>query len=188
MQFFYSRVSTEEQNEQRQLEKAEGYDKVYLDKISGKNTNRPELQAMLSHIRSGDTVTVCSIDRLGRNTRDILDIVNQIKDVGATFCCLSPKFDTNDIYGEFFLGILAILSDLERKQILERQRQGIEIAKRNGKYKGRKPKQLDDFGMIYKQWKDGGITAEQAGKLLDISRSTFYRRVQAYELQTNPEI
>lgn len=183
MKFFYSRVSTADQNEARQIEQAKqgDYDKVYLDKASGANMERAELNIMLNQLREGDSVTVLSIDRLGRNTRDILTIVDKITEQKASLVCLSPHFTSADHYGEFFLSMLACFAQLERKQILERQMQGIQIAKQAGKYKGRKPKTIENFEAVYKQWCDDKITAEQAAKLLEISRSTFYRRVKAYE-------
>ena len=183
MKFFYSRVSTVDQNEARQIEQAKqgDYDKVYLDKASGANMERAELNIMLNQLREGDSVTVLSIDRLGRNTRDILTIVDRITEQKASLVCLSPHFTSADHYGEFFLSMLACFAQLERKQILERQMQGIQIAKQAGKYKGRKPKTINNFEAVYKQWCDEKITAEQAAKLLEISRSTFYRRVKAYE-------
>lgn len=183
MKFFYSRVSTADQNEARQIEQAKqgDYDKVYLDKASGANMERAELNIMLNQLREGDSVTVLSIDRLGRNTRDILTIVDKITEQKASLVCLSPHFTSADHYGEFFLSMLACFAQLERKQILERQMQGIQIAKQAGKYKGRKPKTIENFEAVYKQWCDDKITAEQVAKLLEISRSTFYRRVKAYE-------
>lgn len=183
MKFFYSRVSTVDQNEARQIEQAKqgDYDKVYLDKASGANMERAELNIMLNQLREGDSVTVLSIDRLGRNTRDILTIVDRITEQKASLVCLSPHFTSADHYGEFFLSMLACFAQLERKQILERQMQGIQIAKQAGKYKGRKPKTINNFEAVYKQWCDEKITAEQAAKLLEISRSTFYRRIKAYE-------
>ncbi len=183
MKFFYSRVSTADQNEARQIEQAKQgeYDKVYLDKASGANMERAELNIMLNQLREGDSVTVLSIDRLGRNTRDILTIVDKITEQKASLVCLSPHFTSADHYGEFFLSMLACFAQLERKQILERQMQGIKIAKQAGKYKGRKPKTIENFEAVYKQWCDEKITAEQAAKLLEISRSTFYRRIKAYE-------
>ena len=187
MNVFYARVSTNEQNDARQIERAteEGYDKIFLDRASGKNAEREELKKMMDYIREGDTVTVLSIDRLGRNHVDILNIVTEIKNKGAMFKCLNPAFDTSTPFGDFFLGILSSIAELERKQILERQREGIEIAKRNGKYKGRKAKQLDNFEGIYNQWADNKISMEQAGKLLNVSRSTFYRRAKQYEKTIN---
>lgn len=183
MKFFYSRVSTEDQNEARQIEQAKqgDYDKVFLDKASGANLARVELNIMLNQLREGDSVTVLSIDRLGRNTRDVLTIVDKITEQKASLICLSPSFTTADQYGEFFLSMLACFAQLERKQILERQMQGIRIAKQAGKYKGRKPKTIEGFEGVYKQWGENKITSEQAAKLLGVSRSTFYRRVKTYE-------
>ncbi len=185
MKFFYARVSTEDQNIDRQIEaakRADSFDEVFIDKASGKNTNRPKLKKMLDKLRTGDSVTVLSIDRLGRNTRDILNIVQQIRDKGCMFKCLEPNFNTNDKFGEFFLIVLGAISEMERKMILERQRQGIAIARQYGRYKGRKRKELPEFEGVYKQWAEGNkITANQAAKLLDVSRSTFYRRVKKRE-------
>lgn len=183
MRIMYSRVSTEEQNLTRQTElaKDESFDKVYTDKASGKNTDRPGLQAMLENIREGDTITVLSIDRLGRNLKDIINIVDTIKSKGCVFECLSPRFDTSTPYGDFFISLLGSIAEMERKQILERQRQGIEYARLMGKYKGRKPKKIENFEGIYKQWLDNKITSEQAGKLLNVSRATFYRRVKEFQ-------
>ncbi len=184
MKFFYARVSTNDQNLDRQIEaakRADNFDEVFEDKVSGKNANRPALKNMLDKLRAGDEVTVLSIDRLGRNIRDILDIVQKIKDKGCMFKCLEPNFNTNDKFGEFFLIVLGAISEMERKMILERQRQGIALARQYGKYRGRKRKKLSDFDNIYQQWLDDKITAQQAAKLLDVSRSTFYRRVKELE-------
>lgn len=183
MDFGYIRVSTSKQNLGRQTEEMSKLklDKVYSDKLSGKSTNRPELQKMMETVRAGDTVTVLSIDRLGRNGKDVLDIVTEIKNKGAVFKCLSPAFDTTTPFGDFFLWILAAVAQMDRANILERQRQGIELARQLGKYKGRRPKQLENFEGVYQQWIDGKVSMEQAGKILGVSRATFYRRVKAYE-------
>lgn len=184
MHFGYIRVSTQEQNLGRQLEEMEklNLDKVYQDKASGKNADRPQLQAMLSNLRSGDTVTVLSLDRLGRKCDGIREIAKKIIDSGSVLHCLEPQFTTGDMFGEFFLQVLGAISELERKQILERQRQGIALARQQGKYHGRRPKQLQDFERVYQQWQSGAITSEQAGKLLSVSRATFYRRSREHEL------
>ncbi len=184
MKFFYARVSTEDQNIGRQIEaakRADNFDGVFVDKLSGKNTNRPELKNMLDKLRADDSVTVLSIDRLGRNIRDILDIVQKIKDKGCVFKCLEPNFNTDDKFGEFFLIVLGAISEMERKMILERQRQGIALARQYGRYRGRKRKELPDFENVYQQWVDNKISANQAAKLLDVSKSTFYRRVHERE-------
>lgn len=183
MRVFYARVSSKEQNDARQTEyaKDKGFDKIYTDKASGGNADRPGLKAMLENIREGDTITVYSIDRLGRNVKDIINIVDTIKSKGATLECISPKFNTSDMFGNFFLVILASIAEMERNQILERQQQGIRVAKLMGRYTGRIPKKLDNFEGVYNQWLDGRISMEQAAKLLDVSRSTFYRRVKKYQ-------
>lgn len=184
MNFGYARVSTQEQNPARQIEQLSklNLDKIYQDKLSGKDTDRPQLQAMLSNLRSGDTVTVLSLDRLGRKCDGIREIAKKMIDSGSVLHCLEPQFSTGDMFGEFFLQVLGAISELERKQILERQRQGIALARQQGKYQGRRPKQLQDFERVYQQWQSGAITSEQAGKLLGVSRATFYRRSREYEL------
>ncbi len=184
MKFFYARVSTEDQNLGRQLEEAKragNFDEVFEDKVSGKNMNRPALKRMMGKLRAGDEVTVLSIDRLGRNTRDIINLVQDIKDKGCVFRCLEPNFNTNDQFGDFLLALFGSVSEMERKMILERQRQGIDLARKLGKYKGRKRKELPDFEHIYNQWVEEKITTQQAAKLLDISIATFYRRAKERE-------
>lgn len=182
MKIGYCRVSTQDQNEARQLEAFEsmGIEKVYIDKQSGKNTNRPQLAEMLSYIREGDTVIVESISRLARNTRDLLDIIEKIKDKGAHFISLKESIDTNSVSGKFMLTIFAAMAELERGYILERQAEGIEIAKREGKYKGRSAIAVDsdEFIKVCRRWRSGEITAKKAMDILNLKPNTFYRRVK----------
>lgn len=179
----YVRVSTEEQNTARQEELMErlDVDKIYIDKISGKNTERPELQRMLDYVREGDTVTVESISRFARNTKDLLELTEQLDKKHVRFISQKESIDTDTPSGKFMLTIFGAVAELERDSIRQRQREGIEIAKQQGKYKGRPPKALDSFEDIYAQWHNGYITAVKASNLLNISRSTFYRKVQEYE-------
>lgn len=182
MKIGYVRVSTQEQNESRQTEAfaSMGIEKVYIDKQSGKNTNRPKLSEMLSYIREGDTVVVESISRLARNTKDLLDIVEKIKGKGADFISLKENIDTNSVSGKFMLTIFAAMAELERGYILERQAEGIEIAKREGKYKGRSAIAVDDseFARVCRRWRAGEITAIKAMEMLNLKPNTFYRRVK----------
>ena len=182
MKIGYCRVSTTEQNPERQLEAFEnlGIEKVYIDKQSGKNTNRPQLAEMLSYIREGDTVVVESISRLARNTKDLLEIVEKIKSKGADFVSLKENIDTNSVSGKFMLTIFAAMAELERGYILERQAEGIEIAKREGKYKGRSAIAIDDaeFTKVCRRWRNGEITATKAMEILNLKPNTFYRRVK----------
>ena len=183
MVFGYVRVSTMQQNTDRQLETltAYGVDRLFEEHLYGKDLNRPKLQQMLDTLREGDTVVVTSVDRIARSAKDLLNLVDHIHSQGAHFKSLDNNIDTSKDMGKFILTILAAVAELERATILERQRQGIEIAKREGRYKGRKRKEIQDFEKVYQQWFDHKISAEQAAKLLDISRATFYRRKTEYE-------
>lgn len=148
--------------------------------LSGKDRNRPELENMLSFIRDGDTVYVESISRLARSTKDLLNIVDEIKEKGALFVSEKEKIDTKTPQGKFMLTVFAAMADLERSQIRQRQAEGIAIAKEKGVYKGRVPKAIDkyEFEQLYKQWKSGDITQKYMLKKLNISRTTLYRLIK----------
>ena len=188
MRIGYIRVSTKEQNTARQEElmKALGVDKAYIDKMSGKDTDRPALQEMMNFVREGDAVIVESISRFARNTKDLLELTEQLKNKQVQFISQKENIDTDTPAGKFMLTIFGAVAELERKCIRQRQKEGIEIAKEQGKYKGRRPKQLNDFDEIYGQWKSGKITATSACKQLGISRSTFYRKVADHEEEDKP--
>ena len=180
MKVGYVRVSTAEQNTARQEElmKRLGVDKVYIDRISGKNTDRPELQKMMNFVRTGDMVIVESISRFARNTKDLLELVEELNQKDVQFISQKESIDTKTSTGKFMLTVFGAIAELERGYILERQREGIEIAKGQGKYKGRPAKKLDNFYEIYWLWYDKKITATEACRRLEISRSTFYRKVK----------
>ena len=180
----YLRVSTEEQNEERQrlalLEKGVDPEYLYIDKQSGKNADREQLNAMLAFARKGDTVITESISRIARNTRDFLNIIDQLSSRGIEFVSLKEAIDTSTPQGKFMLTVFAAMATLEREQLLQRQREGIEIAKSNGVYKGRKKIDVDDkaFAAEVKSWRKGDITATEAMKRLGLKPNTFYRRVK----------
>lgn len=186
MKIGYVRVSTEEQNEARQVALLEehGAEKLYIDKASGKNVNREALQEMLSFVRSGDTVIVESISRIARNVRDLLSIVASFGEKDVEFVSLKESIDTTTPQGRFMLTIFAAMAELERESILERQREGIEIAKEEGKYKGRKPIAIDEQRLrsVCKEWRDGKITAARAMRRIGLKPNTFYRRVKELKL------
>lgn len=188
MKIGYVRVSTKEQNTTRQEEimKSLGVNKVYIDKMSGKDTKRPALQEMMNFVREGDSVVVESISRFARNTKDLLELTEQLNSKHVQFVSQKENIDTNTPAGKFMLTIFGAVAELEREYIRQRQREGIEIAKQQKKYKGRPAKQLDTFDEIYQQWKSGNITATSASMQLNISRSTFYRKVTAYEADNKP--
>lgn len=179
MRVGYIRVSTEEQKIDRQevMMKKLGVEKLFIDKLSGKNTHRPELQRLLDFVREGDVVVVESISRMARNTRDLLNITHMLDEKGVGFVSLKEQFDTTTVSGKFVLVIFAAIAELERGNILQRQREGIEIAKKKGVYKGRKPKELKGFDEIFEKWNNHQISTVEASRALGISRSTFYRKV-----------
>ena len=185
MKVGYVRVSTDEQNTIRQevLMQDLQVDKIYIDKASGKNTARRQLQEMLNFVREGDTVIVESYSRLARSTRDLLDIVENLKTKGVEFISKKEAIDTSTPAGRLMFTIFAGLYQFERECILERQAEGIKEAKKAGKYKGRKPIEIDSlkFKTLYDQWKAGRITAVEMQKQLNLTAPTFYRRVKIFE-------
>lgn len=185
MNIFYSRVSTEEQNLGRQIVMANNLkvDKIYEEKASGKNTDRPKLKEMLDFVREGDTIYVESISRLSRSISDLLKIIKILEDKKVKFVSLKENIDTSTPQGRFILTIFGALAELEREQTLQRQREGIELAKSQGKYKGRKPINYNkkDFEQYYLEWKSGKITAKYFMDKIGLKSNTFYRRVKDYE-------
>lgn len=188
MKLFYCRVSTEQQNEERQIKAAEqlGIDKenIYIDKQSGKNTERKELKRLLAFCRKGDIVYCESISRIARNTKDLLSIVDELQEKEVHFVSLKEQIDTSSPQGKFVLTLFGALAELERECILERQAEGIEIAKAQGKYKGRQPKKIDQkaFIKMCEEWRKGERTAVSIQRKFDISAQTFYRWVNEQNL------
>ena len=180
MKIGYIRVSTQEQNTIRQEVMMEqlGVEELYIDKASGKNTDRPELKKMMAYVRRGDTVIVESISRFARNTRDLLNLMEQLSAKGVEFVSKKEAIDTTTPTGKFMLTVFGAVAELEREYILQRQREGIEIAKQQGKYKGRKPLSLPGFQEMVIRWKRGEITAVEACRRLGMSKATFYRKVK----------
>ena len=138
---------------------------------------------MLEYVRDGDTLYIESISRLGRSTRDLLNIIDILKKKNVTLVSSKENIDTNTPQGRFVLSIFAALSELEREQTLQRQREGISIAKSQGKYKGRQPIAIDwiKFEQLYEQWKAEDITAVEFQKQMGLRANTFYRRIKEYE-------
>ncbi len=179
----YVRVSTIDQNEARQREALKEcmIDKWFIEKASGKDTNRPKLQEMLEYIREDDTVYVEEFSRLGRSTADLLETVQAIKDAGAKFVSLKENFDTSTPVGRLQMTMMAAIAEFERAMILERQREGIAIAKREGKYKGRKAVSVPNIGDYYQQYMTRQGTKTSIAKELGICRTTLDRLFKEYE-------
>ena len=184
MRVGYVRCSTLEQNEARQLKMMEEQkvERVFVDKASGKNTDRKEFKEMMAFVRVGDALIVESISRIARNTRDLLTIISNLTEKGVEFVSLKENIDTTTPHGRFMLTVFGALAELERESILERQREGIEIAKAEGKYKGRKPVSIDEakFRAVCARWRTREITATAAMQEVGLKPNTFYRRVKEY--------
>lgn len=160
----------------------EQVERLFIDKASGKNMERPQLKEMLGFVRKGDIVIVESISRLARNTRDLLTIIDELNKKEVQFISLKENINTSTPSGKFMITVFGAISELERSYILQRQREGIEQAKLAGKYKGRKSIEINDqFMNAYKLWKDNKITAVQAMKKTGMSKSTWYRKVKLFE-------
>ena len=190
MKVGYIRVSTEEQNTARQEVMMEelGVEKFFMEKITAKTQcGREQLEAMLQFVREGDEVVVESISRIARNTRDLLEIVERLEEKGVAFISRKESIDTKTPAGKFMLTVFGAMAQLEREYLLDRQREGIEIARQNGKYKGRKPIEVNEgkFVEVYARWKSGKCKGVEAMRELGLKPSTFYRRVRGYEAGEN---
>ena len=180
MKIGYIRISCADQNIARQevIMRELGVEQIFIDRMSGKNMNRPELKRMMEFVREGDVVIVESISRFARNTKDLLELVEQLTNKHVEFVSKKEAIDTSTPTGKFMLTVFGAVAELEREYILQRQREGIEIAKEKGVYKGRKPIERPNFNEVVSLWKSGNITAVEAMKRLDMKPSTFYRKVR----------
>ena len=186
MRIGYIRCSTIEQNEARQLKMMEEQkvEKIFIDKASSKDIDRQGFKDLMAYVCDGDTVIVESISRIARNTKDLLQIMSILTEKGVEFISLKESIDTTTPHGRFILTVFGALAELERESILERQREGIEIAKAEGKYKGRKPMKIDEVKLkaVCTRWRAGEITATAAMQEVGLKPNTFYRRVKSRSL------
>lgn len=183
MRIAYIRVSTIEQNEQRQIEAMQKYDieKWFTEKVSAKDTNRPKLQELLEFAREGDIIHIHDFSRLARSTRDLLDIVEQLNAKGVHLVSNKENIDTSTPTGKLMLTMIGAINEFERVNLLERQREGIAIAKRNGKYKGGKRKTVTNFEEHYARYMSREITKSVLARELGISRPTLDRIINEFE-------
>lgn len=188
----YARVSSADKNLARQLEqlKSKNIDKIFEDKASGANTNRPAFQQMMEYVREGDTIVVCSMDRLARNLTDLLNTTKELQAKGVSIHFLKESIlldaSGNDAaMTKLLMSMLGAVAEFERSMIRERQREGIELAKKRGVYKGRKP---TDVAIIEKAREqiNLGIPLAKVAREIGIARSTLYRRLQQMEQQKQP--
>lgn len=179
----YVRVSTEEQNQARQVEALEKYkiDKWFIEKVSGKNMERPQFQAMLDYAREGDTIYIHDFSRIARSVADLLWIVERLNRDGVRLVSYHENIDTETPTGKLMLTVIGAINEFERTNLLERQREGIAIAKREGKYKGRKRVELDDAAEVYRKYVTRETTKAELARGLGISRPTLDRLLKEYE-------
>lgn len=195
MNIGYIRVSTKDQLTARQeiLMENLGVERIYIDKVSGKNTNREQLKEMMSYVRDGDTVIVESISRFARNTKDLLTLVEILEEKGVKFVSKKENIDTNTPQGRFMLTIFAAIAELEREYTLDRQREGIaampldehgrKISLRTGHPTGRPTIDYpDNWNEVYTMWKNKEIKSIEAMSLLKLKKTTFYKLVKEYEV------
>lgn len=187
MKIGYIRVSSADQNTIRQevIMHELGVDEMFIERLSGKDTKRPELQKMIAFARKGDTVIVEAISRFARNTRDLLTLIDILTDKGVEFVSKKENINTTTPTGKFMLTVFGAVAELEREYILQRQKEGIAIAKAEGKYKGRKRIENANFNNVYQKWQAQEITAVEAMKILNMKKSTFYRRVLLMNSELN---
>lgn len=181
MQIGYARVSTEEQNLDRQIDALQqaGIDDrlIYKEKITGTKKDRPELQKMLNHLNEGDIVIITDLTRISRSTKDLLDIVEKVKNKGASIRSLKDTWlDTtsNNPYNEFLLTVMSGLSQLERDLISQRTKEGLASAKARGRNGGRPSKQ-NEKGAMVRALADSGMRIVDIVKQTGLSRSTVNR-------------
>ena len=191
MKIGYVRVSTVDQNEARQIEamKADGIEKIYIDKKSGKDFNRPEYQRMISELQKGDTLVIHSIDRLGRNYEEIIEewrrITKEIEanvivqDMPLLNTCQNKDL-TGTLIADIVLQLLSYVAQREHENIRQRQKEGIAIAKAQGKYKGRAKREINKklFEETKLRWQNGEITKVQFAEIMGISRGTLYKLLE----------
>ena len=183
MNIAYVRVSTVEQNEARQVEglKKHNIDKWFTEKISAKDANRPQLQAMLEFAREGDTVFIHDFSRIARSTKDLLAIVEQLNAKGVHLVSNKENIDTSTPTGKLMLTMIGAINEFERMNLLERQREGIALAVQEGKYKGRKEVRIENFASHYERYMRREVNKAQLAKELNISSPTLDKLIREHE-------
>ena len=178
----YIRVSTVEQNEDRQLENLKKYqiERIFSEKVSAKDIKRPQLQEMLRYVREGDIVYINDFSRLARSTMDLLSIVEQLQNKNVQLISIKENIDTSTPTGKLMLQMIAAINEFERANLLERQREGIKCAKERGAYKGRKRITVsdDDFTELYNLWVKHKISKSAMAQKLNVSRTVIDRLIK----------
>ncbi len=178
----YIRVSTTEQNLDRQEITMTKYnvEKIFSEKISAKNSNRPKLKELLEFAREGDTIVVHDFSRLARSTKDLLEILEYLNNKKVALVSSKENIDSSTSTGKLMITMIGAINEFERTNMLERQREGIDIAKKNGKYKGRKKIKINNFEDHYSKYMNREITKTQLATNLNLSRPTLDKLIKEY--------
>jgi len=181
----YVRISTITQHEDRQMfamgELKIPPENIFMDKQSAKDAKRPQLKALMETVQSGDTIIVESISRFARNTRNLLDLTEQLSQKGVDFVSLKENIDTTTPTGKFMLTVFGAVAELERGYLLQRQAEGIAAARRRGVHLGRPLKRSpENFGELVKRWERGELSFSEILKQTGFKKATFYNRLREY--------
>jgi len=182
-EYAYVRVSTKEQQDDRQIiameERGIPVERIFSEKMSGKDAKRPALQSLMAVVEKGDVIVVEAISRFARNTKDLLELVEMLTARGVHFVSIKEHMDTNTPTGRFMLTVFAAVAELEREYLLQRQAEGIAAAKKRGVHLGRPVQELpDNFCEVVKKWERGEITMSEALEQTGYKEGTFYGRVR----------
>ncbi|MBX6334941.1 recombinase family protein [Candidatus Saccharibacteria bacterium] len=180
MIFGYARVSTQDQHLDMQIDalKQYGVDKVFTDKMSGTKTDRPQLEEMMKYLRPGDTVVVWKLDRIGRSTKHLVELMEHFKANGINFVSLKDNIDTSTAVGKLIFTIFAALAEFERDMIVERTKAGLEAARARGRKGGRPRKDTDKIKLALKMYDSKQYSVDEITKATGVSKPTLYRYVR----------
>ncbi len=177
--FGYARVSTEAQNLDRQLDALENYgvDMIYNEKMSGTKKNRPELTKLLDRITEGDTVVVESLSRLGRSTKDLIELTETFQSKGVNLVSLKESIDTNSPTGKLLFTLMSAIAQFERDVIADRTREGLKAARARGRTGGRPRADPEQVKKAVKLYKTEQYSIKEIEELTGIKKSTLYRNL-----------
>ncbi|HDR7502779.1 TPA: recombinase family protein [Bacillus toyonensis] len=180
MKLAYARVSTQDQNLELQMDalKKFGYDEIYTEKVSGMKTERPELDKLFNKLRKGDTVIVWKLDRLGRSTKHVLEIAEQLEELGVELVSIQDKIDTTTATGKAMFRMLVVLNEMERDIISERTKAGLESARARGRVGGRPKKPNSNIEKALKLYDSNDYTIAEITEMSGVSKATLFRRIK----------
>ncbi|MEF7566007.1 recombinase family protein [Bacillus infantis] len=185
--FGYARVSTDDQVLDMQIDalKKYGVDRMFVEKVSGKKTDRPQLNKMLEHLRSGDTVVIYKLDRIGRNRKHLFELVDLFKEKNVNFVSLQDQIDTSTAVGNMFFGMMAVLAQFEADLISERTKAGLESARSRGK-KGGRPKKSDKaIERALKMYDSKEFSIPEIIESTGVAKTTLYRYINERKEKQN---